>query len=503
MAKAAELDKNLVDGLKAAKSKRAYFALVLKGSNDGALIISKTKVPPADIAAAKKQSGGAAVLKGFCQNEEGRYFFETAKEAPATAAQAVKIIAKRDAGMAIIAEFRVSTDPELLADDGDATVTTASTVQPKQDDGAAVIKRFHDLSADITAALGGPNKDRVKTLFAAIREQLQKKDFAAATKNIDELDSLVKPAPAAAATPAPQDGAAVGDRLKAMTPEIKTALAGPNQARVKALFVAVSGQIKNKDFVPASKALDELESLLKPAAGPSASDLAAEWKTKLTEWTPAIKAALTAKGPSAAAIGKLLAQASALSKPGGDMAQAIAQLTECHALATAGAASQTDGKTAGKKISPAFAQLWSQAKEVWRDAVDTINSQLEKLRSALLNFDEKKYPEIASLSPETKEKFKQQLKAVAEGGLSQLVDSQRVALQVALVNVDQAADDAKKAKSIADAHALVKNIQNYVGSAEKIEVCDDNGLDVVVTIRSELGGALGKLDEALAKAFVS
>src|ERR1700694_4720436 len=98
MAKAAELDMDLAAGLKAAKSKRAYFALVLKGSNDGALIVSKTKVPPADIAAAKKQSGGSSVLKGFCQYEEGTYVFETAKQAPATAAQAVKLIAKRDAG---------------------------------------------------------------------------------------------------------------------------------------------------------------------------------------------------------------------------------------------------------------------------------------------------------------------------------------------------------------------------------------------------------------------
>src|SRR5439155_26159640 len=43
------------------------------------------------------------------------------------------------------------------------------------------------------------------------------------------------------------------------------------------------------------------------------------------------------KGPSAAAIAKLLAQATALSKPGGDMVQALAALTECHDLAAASA----------------------------------------------------------------------------------------------------------------------------------------------------------------------
>ena len=43
---------------------------------------------------------------------------------------------------------------------------------------------------------------------------------------------------------------------------------------------------------------------------------------------------MAAKGPNAAAIAKLLAQANALSKPGGDIALAIEKLTECHALAT-------------------------------------------------------------------------------------------------------------------------------------------------------------------------
>ena len=132
MGKVAELDKDLVDGLKAAKSKRAYFALILKGSNDGALIVSKTKVPPTGIAEAKKKSGGSAVVQGFCSYEDGKYIFETAKEAPATAAQAVKIIAKRDAEMTISAEFRISTDPELFAAEGDAPAASAQAAQPKQ-----------------------------------------------------------------------------------------------------------------------------------------------------------------------------------------------------------------------------------------------------------------------------------------------------------------------------------------------------------------------------------
>src|SRR5438552_8060311 len=101
MPKVEELDEELVTALKQAKSKRMYFAAVLKGASDGALLLKKTKIPPADIAAAKKKCGGSAVLKGACFYEDGKYVFETAKDPPATLANALKIIARRDAGLSI------------------------------------------------------------------------------------------------------------------------------------------------------------------------------------------------------------------------------------------------------------------------------------------------------------------------------------------------------------------------------------------------------------------
>ncbi len=296
MAKAAELDDDLVAGLKAAKSKRAYFALVLKGSNDGALIISKTKVPPAAITEAKKKSGGSTTLKGFCKYEEGTYFFETAKQAPATAAQAVKTIAKRDAGLAVKAEFRVSNDAELAAEEGEAASEAVPKAAPTPPPGGdAVIKRFHALTADIQAALRGPNDARVKTLFAAIRDQIQKKDFADATKNIDELEALVKPGKAEAATP--PNGADLMKRLNAMTPEIKECLNGPSKARIQPLFVAVAGQIKNKEFAEAAKSLDKLQQMIDsskgdgPPRGKAANANGLE--AAMSAWTAARTTALT------------------------------------------------------------------------------------------------------------------------------------------------------------------------------------------------------------------
>jgi len=71
------------------------------------------------------------------------------------------------------------------------------------------------------------------------------------------------------APPPPASGIEVMKRLNALSAGIKTALGGPNQARVQTLFVAVSGQIKAKDFVQSSKSLDELETLVKQEPAPT------------------------------------------------------------------------------------------------------------------------------------------------------------------------------------------------------------------------------------------
>jgi hypothetical protein len=126
MGNTAETEQDLAAGLKAAKSKRCYFALVLKGGADGILIVKKSKVPSPEIADAKKKSGGSAVIKGFISYEDGGYVFDCLKMPSSNVARAVKTIVKRDAELTIKVEFRVSTDPELV-EPGDQPATTATT----------------------------------------------------------------------------------------------------------------------------------------------------------------------------------------------------------------------------------------------------------------------------------------------------------------------------------------------------------------------------------------
>lgn len=118
MAATEQIDEALSSGLKQAKTKRMYFALVVKGGSDGALLICKTKVPPADITAAKKRCGGSAVIQGACFGEGGKLIFEVAQPASASVAQVVKTVAKRDGGQGIVPEFRLGTSPDLLDGNG-------------------------------------------------------------------------------------------------------------------------------------------------------------------------------------------------------------------------------------------------------------------------------------------------------------------------------------------------------------------------------------------------
>src|SRR5437868_2687309 len=62
-----------------AKTKRMFFVLALKGSSDGALILTKIKITAKEVTAAKKQSGGTTVIKGACFFEKGKHVFEVAK----------------------------------------------------------------------------------------------------------------------------------------------------------------------------------------------------------------------------------------------------------------------------------------------------------------------------------------------------------------------------------------------------------------------------------------
>src|SRR5262249_35996319 len=157
----------------------------------------------------------------------------------------------------------------------------------------------------------------------------------------------------------------------------------------------------------------------------------------------------------APAIAKLLAQATALSKPGGDLPQALAKLTECHGLATS---------SGGAVDMAAFAQRWPAAREAWQNASDTVDAQIGQLQQALRASED------------------EDLQEIAEFGLNGVTGNFKVPLQVAIREIDSAQGDALQA-SITKARTIVANFQTHIQGSEQILVCDENSFGVKVTIR--------------------
>jgi hypothetical protein len=289
---ATALDTDLVTNVKKALKRESavpmFFAFVMKGGTDGKLIVSKARIPPKQIDGAKKETGGSAVLKGVCYGENGTLVFEMAKPAAPNVAAVTKNVLKAKAGLAIKVEYRVGRDEETIPESAEPDL-------PSDDAGKAV-----------------PGADGA----------------AATAPGAADLDAEWKA------------------KLAERTPAIKAALAarGPNAGDIGKLLAQATALSKpGGDMAQALAKLAECHYLTTAGAAPAVppkaaggDPAAAEWKAKLAELTPAIKTALAARGPNAGDIGKLLAQATALSKPGGDMAQALAKLTECHALATTG-----------------------------------------------------------------------------------------------------------------------------------------------------------------------
>jgi len=154
-------DPDLLVALKQAKLKRMFFAFVPKGS-DGKLIVSKKKIPPKEIAEAKKEISGGMPVTGKCFGEDGTMVFLVAKPAPPALSAVVKKVAKRETGLTIDPEFRVASD----ADAEEAEVT-----------GAPAAVASTPPAAPPAPATAAPPADRAQPNVLGIQKALHKLGF--------------------------------------------------------------------------------------------------------------------------------------------------------------------------------------------------------------------------------------------------------------------------------------------------------------------------------------
>lgn len=245
------------------------------------------------------------------------------------------------------------------------TQTKEGLPRPIDQDAAEFTARLKALMPSIQKAQveKSPAADEIRLRVSEANVFARKKDFAQGNLLLDKVEALLKSS--AGQSPKVQSGAAeFTARLKALMPEIQKAQAAKSQTgnEIKLRVSEANVFARKNDFFQANALLDKVEAMLKSSGGGDSTtqprDPAAEFKARLAEWTPAIKAAMAAKGPRAADIAKLLAQATALSKPGGDSALALAKLTECHKLAGMDAP-----PTQGESGKPAALAKWKAARE--------------------------------------------------------------------------------------------------------------------------------------------
>src|SRR5262245_61005258 len=81
-------DAELAGSLRQAMATEMYFAFIPKGA-DGKLIVSRHKIPPHEIAEAKRQIGAGTTVTGKCLGPSTNMVFKVAKVAPATLSAAL------------------------------------------------------------------------------------------------------------------------------------------------------------------------------------------------------------------------------------------------------------------------------------------------------------------------------------------------------------------------------------------------------------------------------
>ena len=439
------VDKDLVAALKMAKTKRMFFALIIKGGTDGTLIVSRRKIPPKQVAEAKARLKSSAAVLGTCYgSEEGGLIFETPKVPVPAWAAVVKKVAKRDAGLTIAAQFRLGQDPDTMAEElGDedleaAAQKTALPPVPGQEPGATpsppppppplpppdgaragVLKRLNALADGVKAALKGPDASRIQALLGSANGLVKNKDYAQAARVLDELEPLVARG-ASATTPPPEKGAdkeTATARLKALRPDFDKALALARAAdaeragELDGVFAQLYEQIKGGRFAAALGTLDQLDGLVKAAL----KDFAA------------------APPPP----------------PGTEKKTA------------------PDGKAA--KVLP----LWTKAREI-------VGGQLSELQGVLRGT---KNPDM---------------RRIAEYGMNGITKRLQVGLQVALMNLDQAAGDARP-KAADKVRQVVADYRKFLESDRLVPLLDKNPFGVKVAIRPTLGAVLTAIEKAVGK----
>jgi len=123
-----------------------------------------------------------------------------------------------------------------------------------------------------------------------------------------------------------------------------------------------------------------------------------------------------------------------------------------------------------------LADMWVAAREAFQRAADEVDAQISALQAALRDSADPDYEEIADF------------------GLNGLTDNTRVPLQVAIMEA-KAGTTASLRAAAPQLIEAVAAFRSQLLSDPRIEACDDNPLDIEVSIRETYVDALDRIDD--------
>jgi len=213
-----QIDDKLAAALKQASRTPMNFAFVAKGSTQGKLVVSRTRLTAKEVAEAKRAAGHGKLFRGRCIGKDGKLVFETAQEPPPTLDNQLRRIIKDQAGLTFKVETRIAPglleEPEGLSETeagAEATLdvhagdvhegelaaegdSSKPATEPDKDAKAEVTRRLTALAGAYTQAIAqkGPDVAQMQTLMASIKASIDKNEYDQAATTLGDLEKLVR-----------------------------------------------------------------------------------------------------------------------------------------------------------------------------------------------------------------------------------------------------------------------------------------------------------------------
>lgn len=134
--------------------------------------------------------------------------------------------------------------------------------------------------------------------------------------------------------------------------------------------------------------------------------------------------------------------------------------------------------TTSQTAAPDPAARWRDAVQVWRAASDTADTQIGKLRTAMLATGH------------------DQLQEIARSHLGEVIGDKTEALREAVSEIG-GGEDGKLAKGRAQAMGALRAFRNHLARDIRVAACDDNEFGIAVSLRTTLDPALAAMEAAL------